>query len=270
MANSSSDRREQPAPAEPRTSSAAIRFEYGRSGLTIAGDTSSTAHEAILRQLAATLFPQAPLHIELEQRAVQLPGWALLTELTLHTVANTYSSTATIDDSVIVMRGFTMRKSSWDSALARLQKNLPAGMTLQHEVVELQPGASLQSQCSALFHSALRGRKVGFAIDSDQLNPGSYPVLDELIQIVADCPAATISVTGHSDNNGDEAGNLDLSRARAESVVAYMVNGGIAATRLQAIGVGSSAPLLAENNARARRINRRIEFGIGFPIDFQP
>jgi outer membrane protein OmpA-like peptidoglycan-associated protein len=268
MANSASDPRQLPALTETTTSSPAIRFEYGKSGLTIAGDTSSAAHEVILRQVAAEFFPQAPLHIELAQRAVLLPGWALLTELTLRAVANTYSSTATINDSRVIVRGFTMRKTSWDSALARLRKNLPEGMTLQHEVVELQPGASLQNQCSALFHSALRGRKVGFAVDSDQLNPSSYSILDELIQIVADCPTAAVSVTGHSDNNGKEAGNLKLSKARAKSVVAYMVNGGITAKRVRAIGAGSSTPLLAENNARARRMNRRIEFGIEFPLGF--
>ncbi len=93
------------------------------------------------------------------------------------------------------------------------------------------------------------------------LLPTGHP----LIQIVADCPAAIISITGHTDASGSESSNRQLSEARANSVLNYMINGGIAAERLQAIGAGSSRPLLDKNSARARQMNRRIEFRISFP-----
>ena len=265
MADRAGNAREQMAAMDTATFVPEIRFDYGDSRLMITGDTSSFAHEAILRQVSLDLFPQAERNFDFQQRTIMPPGWALLTELTLRAVAQTYSSTATIDNSKIVVRGITMQKAAWDKAAARLQKNLPAGMVFQQEIIELQPGASLESQCSALFHSALQRNNIEFPTDSDQLSSNAFSMLDALIQIVTDCPAAMISITGHTDASGNESSNQQLSEARANSVMAYMINGGIAAGRLQAIGAGSSIPLLNENSPRASQMNRRIEFRISYP-----
>jgi len=256
--------RQQPVSVDDTPSAAKIKIEYGKSGLVIMGDSSSVAHEAILRQIALNLFPQAKHRFELQQRRVMPPGWALLTELTLRAVAQTYSSTATVGDSKVAVRGITMQKTEWDKAAAKLERNLPQGTVFQQEIIELRPGATLESQCSALFNSALQGRKIEFPRDSDQLSSNAYSVLDELIQIAADCPAAIIAITGHTDASGNESSNQQLSAARANSVMAYMIAGGISADRLQAVGGGSSTPLLNENNARARQVNRRIEIRISF------
>lgn len=264
IANGAGKARQQPVSVDGATFTAEIKIEYGKSGLAITGDSSSVAHEAILRQTALNLFPQAKHQFELRQRRVMPPGWALLTELTLRAVAQTYSSTATIDVSKVTVRGITTQKTEWDKAAAKLEKNLPEGTVFQQEVIELRPGATLESQCSALIDSALQGRKIEFPRDSDQLSSNAYAVLDELIQIVADCPAAIVAITGHTDASGDESANQQLSEARANSVMAYMIAGGISADRLQAIGAGSATPMLNENNARARQINRRIEIRISF------
>lgn len=264
IANGAGKARQQPASVDGVTSTAVFKIEYGKSGLAITGDSSSVAHEAILRQAALNLFPPAKHQFDLRQRRVMPPGWALLTELTLRAVAQTYSSTATIDDSKVTVRGITMQKAEWDKAAAKLEMNLPPGTVFRQEVIELRPGATLESQCSALFRSALQGRKIEFPRDGDQLSSSAYAVLDELIQIIADCPAATIAITGHTDASGNESGNQQLSAARANSVMAYMIAGGISADRLQAVGAGSSTPLQNANNARARQINRRIEIEISF------
>jgi outer membrane protein OmpA-like peptidoglycan-associated protein len=264
IANGAGKAGQQPVSLDGTTSAAEIRIEYGKSGLTITGDSSSVAHEAILRQTALNLFPHTKHEFELRQRRVMPPGWALLTELTLRAVAQTYSSTATIDATKVAVRGITMRKTEWDEAAARLTKHLPEGTVLQQEIIELRPGATLESQCSALFRSALQARRIEFPRDSDQLSSNAYSVLDELIQIIADCPAAIIAITGHTDASGNESNNQRLSEARANSVMAYMIAGGISADRLQAFGAGSAMPLLNEDNAHARHINRRIEIQISF------
>lgn len=265
IANSAGEIREQFVAVDTATLTPKMRFEFGKSRLSITGDTSSIAHEVILRQAALKLFPQAEHQFEFRQRTIMPPGWALLTELTLRALAQTYSSTASISDSNITVRGITMQKAAWDEAVARLDKNLPTGTVFQQQVIVLRPGASLESQCSALFHSALQRNNIEFPPDSNQLGSNTFSTLDELIQIVTDCPAAMISITGHTDASGDESSNQQLSETRANSVMTYMINGGIVAGRLQAVGAGSSTPLLDENSARARQINRRIEFRISFP-----
>ena len=135
----------------------------------------------------------------------------------------------------------------------------------EHEVEQLKIGASLEEQCRQLFASVSGERHIGFKPSSNELTTNAFSLLDEIIQIAADCPSAAITITGHTDNSGDEHTNQPLSKARADSVVAYMVARGISAERLQSHGAGSSVPLSTDDNARARKLNRRIEFEISFP-----
>jgi outer membrane protein OmpA-like peptidoglycan-associated protein len=148
---------------------------------------------------------------------------------------------------------------------AQQEQNLLPDMQFGRQNEVLKIGASLQEHCRQLFTSVAGGRHVEFEHSSNELNSSAFPLLDEIVQIVADCPATVITITGHTDSSGDERTNQLLSKARADSVFAYMVAQGIAAERLQSRGVGSSAPLSMEDNARARKLNRRIEFEILFP-----
>ncbi len=137
--------------------------------------------------------------------------------------------------------------------------------SIEHEVEQLKIGASLEDQCRQLFVSVASERHIGFKPSSNELTTNAFSLLDEIVQIAADCPSAAITITGHTDDSGDEHVNQPLSKARADSVVAYMVARGIAAERLRSHGAGSSVPLFTEDNARARKLNRRIEFEISFP-----
>jgi OmpA-OmpF porin, OOP family len=122
----------------------------------------------------------------------------------------------------------------------------------------------LNEQCAALFHAAMRGRKIEFALSSSKLSTSASPLLDELIQIAADCPAAAITITGHTDDSGNEISNLALSTNRASAVAEYITARGINSARVAVNGAGSSSPLSIENTVRARRRNRRIDIQIGF------
>ena len=239
--------------------------EHKNSRVTIAGDVSSDAHKAKILQIANSFASDTEIKDELRVRTLLPAGWAIVTEFVLRVIKETNSSTAYIDEQQIFIRGFTPNGSDWQAAIERLENNLLPGMQLRHEVEELQLGPSHQQQCRQLFDSASSGRHIGFSRASAELKSNAYSLLDELIQIAADCPSSSIVVTGHTDNSGDELANLRLSKARAASVVAYMVERGIVANRLQSHGAGSSVPLVTEDNPRASERNRRTEFELVFP-----
>ncbi len=244
---------------------AVMHIEYHQSQLSVRGDASSAAHEAILRQTAIKLFPDDDHDIELNHQTAMPPGWALLSELTLRAISETSAATGIIGTNKVFIHGITMDLASWQQAAVRVEENLLPGMQFATDVIEIRPTTSMQYQCRSLFHSALRAQTIEFSHGSDQLNSNTFALLDELIQISADCPGASIAATGHTDNTGNEAGNQQLSEARARSVVAYMVASGIAADRLSATGAGSTDPLLDEDSSRARRLNRRIELEFSYP-----
>jgi OOP family OmpA-OmpF porin len=252
-------------PAVALASPPLLTFDVSRNHVVLSGDVSSVAHESILRQHVLTLFPQKTTSFNLNQRPALPPGWALISEMALRAVAQTYSSRTEITASGIQIRGITKNASTWQNELSRIEDRLLPGMGLEHEVSEISVTGSLDRQCVALFRSALRGRKIEFPPAGASLGTVAMPLLDELIQISADCPAASIAITGHTDKTGDESVNLALSKARAEAVAAYMAAGGIAMDRLTVEGAGSARPLVAQDSPRAYQQNRRIEIAMIVP-----
>ena len=71
-----------------------------------------------------------------------------------------------------------------------------------------------------------------------------------------------ISVEGHTDSDGNDRYNQDLSERRAASVVKYLVEHGVAEERLAAVGYGESKPLVEETSDADKETNRRVEFHI--------
>lgn len=82
--------------------------------------------------------------------------------------------------------------------------------------------------------------------------------LDELAIDLKACPRAEIHVEGHTDADGDPQQNLALSVARAEAVVAALIERGVDASLLYAVGYGASRPIADNDTAAGKRLNRRI------------
>lgn len=81
-----------------------------------------------------------------------------------------------------------------------------------------------------------------YAFDKATLLPESKNALDSLILMLNDNPNITIELSAHTDYRGAEDYNKKLSQKRAESVVKYLINHGIAADRLTAVGYGEEKP----------------------------
>jgi outer membrane protein OmpA-like peptidoglycan-associated protein len=100
-----------------------------------------------------------------------------------------------------------------------------------------------------------------FDVNSDKLKPESAPTLKEIAQVLKDNPAVRIKIVGHTDSDGENAANLDLSKRRAASVKAELTNTfGIDAARLESEGKGETEPVAANDSGINKAKNRRVEF----------
>ncbi|WP_431437164.1 OmpA family protein [Chitinophaga caseinilytica] len=94
------------------------------------------------------------------------------------------------------------------------------------------------------------------------LEPASATELDKLVDFLRENATLQVEISGHTDNVGSDADNLLLSQNRAKSVVDYLAQHGIAATRLKAKGYGETKPLESNDSDAGRAQNRRTELKI--------
>ncbi|MDQ2094420.1 OmpA family protein [Rhodalgimonas zhirmunskyi] len=101
-----------------------------------------------------------------------------------------------------------------------------------------------------------------FATNSDQLRPDLLSDMGAVAQNLNAYPNSTVQVLGHTDNVGDAAYNQDLSYRRADTVARALINRGVTATRVQAMGRGENQPVASNLTPEGRQLNRRVEIVI--------
>jgi outer membrane protein OmpA-like peptidoglycan-associated protein len=105
--------------------------------------------------------------------------------------------------------------------------------------------------------------KVQFETGSDKLLPVSFPLLDQVVDVmVANPQIELVEVQGHTDSTGTAAINRTLSQKRAESVRKYLVGKGVPKARLTSKGFGPDVPIADNATPEGREQNRRVEFKI--------
>jgi outer membrane protein OmpA-like peptidoglycan-associated protein len=101
--------------------------------------------------------------------------------------------------------------------------------------------------------------EVSFDTDSAAIKPSFRASLDKLGDVLLKHNKTRITVVGHTDSRGTEAYNQALSERRAQSVVNYFRDYGVAGGRLTAEGRGELAPRADNDTAGGRQLNRRVE-----------
>jgi outer membrane protein OmpA-like peptidoglycan-associated protein len=102
---------------------------------------------------------------------------------------------------------------------------------------------------------------IHFDVNKASLKPDSYPILNDLGQILKENPSVKIKVIGHTDSDGSEEANLKLSQKRAEAIKTYLItNFNVASSRISTEGKGESQPIASNSTSEGKAKNRRVEF----------
>lgn len=100
-----------------------------------------------------------------------------------------------------------------------------------------------------------------FDVNKDVVKPESYGTLKDIAAVLNEVPDIKVKILGHTDADGQDAANLDLSKRRAASVKAELAKSfGVNADRLETDGMGESQPVAPNDTPVNKALNRRVEF----------
>jgi len=100
-----------------------------------------------------------------------------------------------------------------------------------------------------------------FDVNKDVIKPESYGTLKGIADILNEVPEVKVKIVGHTDSDGADAANLDLSKRRAASVKAELVKSfNVNGDRLVTDGMGESQPVAPNDTPVNKALNRRVEF----------
>ena len=100
-----------------------------------------------------------------------------------------------------------------------------------------------------------------FDVNKDVVKPESYGTLKSIADVLTENPELRIQIIGHTDSDGNDATNLELSKRRAAAVkTALTQTFGIDAARMETDGKGEIQPVAANDSPANKALNRRVEF----------
>jgi OOP family OmpA-OmpF porin len=108
-----------------------------------------------------------------------------------------------------------------------------------------------------------KGENILFEFGSAALRPEFHAELDQVAEYLTSNPNSYVVLAGFTDSVGSEEYNLGLSRRRAESVGAYLMNANVGEDRIVKDWFGKLNPVADNATSEGRRMNRRVEIGIG-------
>jgi peptidoglycan-associated lipoprotein len=105
-------------------------------------------------------------------------------------------------------------------------------------------------------------QRIGFAFDQSELSPEGRANLAAKADVLRQSQDITLRIEGHADERGSDEYNLTLSNRRAAAAKRFLVQQGVAPSRLETAGYGEERPMDRRQNESAWALNRRAEFRV--------
>jgi len=156
------------------------------------------------------------------------------------------------------------QKSTYFSSIRNKEFDPRKGQLLNAEIKQRK------KELTSSFNEALKSDSINlirlehvfFKTGSAELADNSKYELDNLSTLMKANGTVKVELGGHTDSQGDDDGNMNLSNRRASSVMDYLSRKGIQGTRMVAVGYGENTPVETNDTAEGRAKNRRTELKI--------
>ncbi|MDJ1015744.1 MAG: OmpA family protein [Paracoccaceae bacterium] len=198
------------------------------------------------------------------------PGWAMRVLTALEALALLNNGAANVTEDTVALNGVSGRVDVSDEVARILSSKLPGGTSLDIDVSyseALDPLAALPTpeECVQSINAAGNKRKITFAPSSTEIEADAMATVDLIAELLRDCQTVKIEIGGHTDSQGRESMNQQLSQARADAVLNAIMARRVFTSNLTAKGYGEAEPIADNGTEEGREANRRIEFRLVLP-----
>ena len=201
----------------------------------------------------------------------ELPdGWSLRVLAGIEALGHLASGTLVVQPDFVEVEGLTGDREA-QAAIAQIlsdelgaAENFAIDVTYQ-EALDPEAGLPTPEECAAEIGAALDERQITFDPGSSQIDAASRPMIDTIADILRRCEGVPMEIAGHTDSQGRESMNLELSQERADAVLEALMARRLLTSNLTAVGYGEAVPIADNDTEAGREANRRIEFTLRLP-----
>ena len=154
--------------------------------------------------------------------------------------------------------GVAVRHADYGNGAA--SGDLSGGETLELVVrVDLRREDVTQLEAGLASGGSIDLYGIHFDSGRDQFKPSSLGTLNAVLEVMKRAPERRFTIAGHTDSDGSDTSNQDLSERRAQTVIRWLIEHGIEARRLTGIGFGETRPTAPNDTESGKALNRRVE-----------
>jgi OOP family OmpA-OmpF porin len=240
----------------------------------IRGPVISPRAQRTLQTFAYAVFGSEDVYLSTKLQDNLPEGWMVRSLASLAGLSKLNSGIATVSPNAIDITGLTGRRSAKTDIAQILIDRLGDGTEFELEVTyleELDPLARMLNgaECVAEITDLASQNKIKFEPGSATLDGDSRDTVQAIAEVFERCLEAPIEIGGHTDSQGREEMNLNLSKGRAEAVLTALRGARVKLKSLTAEGYGETQPIADNGTAEGREANRRIEFRLVTPATLE-
>lgn len=254
----------------PALESLDVDVAYDGAGIVLRGTVFSEGDRDQLEETAASVVGDdgvaSGLRISELDSVVDDPSSRIAAlATTMATFAGLESAELALTDEDLILNAVAIDASRYEATMIAVDSAEQVGLRVSGEVGIAEPQYTLAEEVALLqaelvaLQDEIR-ENVRFESDAADLSPNAAGTLNKVIDAMQRYQRPVVEVGGHTDSQGADDYNLQLSQGRADAVGDYLIWAGVDAARIRGVGYGETDPIEGNALEDGRSTNRRVEF----------
>ena len=192
-------------------------------------------------------------------------GWTSRQLVALEVLAMLIEGNINVTEESVTVTGTGETEGLYDAILSKLEVGFGADARFTIVVEEIIPEPVIEDvpdakQCETEISVLLDESQIVFAPSSAVIESASVKTINKIVTIMNRCKHAAFEIGGHTDSQGREEMNLNLSQSRADAVLDSLLARNMLLGEITAVGYGETQPIADNETEEGRQVNRRIAF----------